>query len=231
MLYQLSYRAKWRSRRELNPRSLPWQGSVLNHFTTGPWLRKLDLNQWPSGYEPDELPAALFRDIMAGNEGFEPPRAVKPLVVFKTTPFSLLGNCPWWTQQDSNLWPTGYEPVALTNWAMGPNQTLLSSFIWWHRRESNSWPSGYEPDALTNWATVPNGGEEGTRTLYLLRARQALWPGELPPHKMVKKTGFEPATTWSQTKRSTKLSYFSLAINASIIIYKFLQNTIKKSNF
>ena len=130
LLYQLSYRAKWRSRRELNPRSLPWQGSVLNHFTTGPWLRKLDLNQWPSGYEPDELPAALFRDIMAGNEGFEPPRAVKPLVVFKTTPFSLLGNCPWWTQQDSNLWPTGYEPVALTNWAMGPNQTLLSSFIW-----------------------------------------------------------------------------------------------------
>ena len=37
-----------------------------------------------------------------------------------------LGNCPWWTQQDSNLWPTGYEPVALTNWAMGPYQTLLS---------------------------------------------------------------------------------------------------------
>ena len=37
-----------------------------------------------------------------------------------------LGNCPWWTQQDSNLLPTGYEPVALTNWAMGPYQTLLS---------------------------------------------------------------------------------------------------------
>jgi hypothetical protein len=26
--------------------------------------------------------------------------------------------------------------------------------------------------------------------------------------KMVGKTGFEPATSWSQTKRSTKLSYF-----------------------
>ncbi len=25
---------------------------------------------------------------------------------------------------------------------------------------------------------------------------------------MVGKTGFEPATSWSQTKRSTKLSYF-----------------------
>ena len=26
----------------------------------------------------------------------------------------------WWIQQDSNLRPTGYEPVALTNWAMNP---------------------------------------------------------------------------------------------------------------
>ena len=29
---------------------------------------------------------------------------------------------------------------------------------------------------------------------------------------MVGKTGFEPATSWSQTKRSTKLSYFPFAI-------------------
>ena len=27
---------------------------------------------------------------------------------------------------------------------------------------------------------------------------------------MVGKTGFEPATSWSQTKRSTKLSYFPI---------------------
>lgn len=110
----------WRSRRELNSRSLPWQGSVLNHFTTGPWLRRLDLNQWPLGYEPNELPPALLRYIMAGNEGFEPPRAVKPLAVFKTAPFSLLGNCPM-------VDPTGFEPVTdrlwagcSNHWAMGP---------------------------------------------------------------------------------------------------------------
>ena len=27
------------------------------------WLRRRDLNPWPSGYEPDELPTALLRDI------------------------------------------------------------------------------------------------------------------------------------------------------------------------
>ena len=29
---------------------------------------------------------------------------------------------------------------------------------------------------------------------------------------MVGKTGFEPAASWSQTKRSTKLSYFPIAL-------------------
>ena len=31
--------------------------------------------------------------------------------------------CPvicWWAYQDSNLGPTGYEPVALASWAIGP---------------------------------------------------------------------------------------------------------------
>ena len=28
----------------------------------------------------------------------------------------------WWAHQDSNLEPTGYEPVALTNFAMGPSR-------------------------------------------------------------------------------------------------------------
>ena len=56
---------------------------------------------------------------MAEEEGFEPPRAVKPLAVFKTAPFSqtwvLLRIILWWTLQDSNLRPIGYEPIALTS--------------------------------------------------------------------------------------------------------------------
>ena len=38
------------------------------------------------------------------------------------------------------------------------------------------------------------------------------WKAEVIPlyhtRKIVGKTGFEPATSWSQTRRSTKLSYF-----------------------
>ena len=61
-------------------------------------------------------------------EGFEPPRGLTRLLVFKTNPFSQTwvylhiykeknksSFFRWWTLQDSNLRPDGYEPSALTN--------------------------------------------------------------------------------------------------------------------
>ena len=40
-------------------------------------------------------------------------------------PFSHLKNNKWCTLKDSNLGPTGYEPVALTNWAIDPSAITI----------------------------------------------------------------------------------------------------------
>ncbi len=124
--------------------------------------------------------------MMKENVGFEPTRRFPDLTVFKTVPFSqtwvILHKYlrPKWTLLDSNQRPDGYEPSALTNWAKGPISMSQS-----RRGESNPRPPGYEPDALASWAT----------------------PRNITLSVIIGTTGFEPATPWSQTRCSTKLSY------------------------
>ena len=93
------------------------------HYRTK-WLRRKDSNLRPLGYEPNELPAAPLRDIMAEEAGFEPARAFTPVGFQDRSLQPDLGIPPfisdniqlnWWIQQDSNLRPPGYEPDALTN--------------------------------------------------------------------------------------------------------------------
>ena len=86
---------KWRSRRDLNPRSPVWQTGMLtttprDHNGCGDRTWTYDLRVMsPTSYQ------LLYSAIFFHN---------------------------WWTRQDSNLRPTGYEPVALTNWATGPEK-------------------------------------------------------------------------------------------------------------
>ena len=47
----------------------------------------------------------------------------------------------WWLRGDSNPRHTGYEPVALTNWATQPS-------LWWNLRGSNPRPHACKARAL-----------------------------------------------------------------------------------
>lgn len=147
--------------------------------------------------------AILLFIFLAGNEGFEPPRALTPLPVFKTSPFSHLGNCPnWWTQLDSNQWQAGYEPVTLTRlsyaskieiwirffffFLVAPKRLELLTFRVWTERSSQL---SYRAIMVER-----KGVEPSTSCVQNRRSSQMSYPPI-----MVKKTGFEPATTTSQT--------------------------------
>ena len=56
------------------------------------WLRGPDLNQRPSGYEPDELPTAPPRDKMVEGVGFEPTK--RNAADLQSAPFSHSGTPP-----------------------------------------------------------------------------------------------------------------------------------------
>ena len=83
---------QWRFRRELNPRSLAWQASVITATPRNHWLREKDLNLRPLGYEPNELPDCSIPRYwnlkLAEEKGFEPLRRFPDLPVFKTGPFN-----------------------------------------------------------------------------------------------------------------------------------------------
>lgn len=149
------------------------------------------MNHRPSDYEPDELTRLLYParntikciDFNGGRWGIRTPAQIALPFGFQDRSLQPgLGNLPILLLYHIFLMVllTGLEPVTDRLWVGGSNQLSYRSF-WWLDRDSNSGPIGYEPITLTNWAIQP-------------------W--------MVGKTGFEPATPWSQTKCTTKLCYF-----------------------
>src|SRR5690554_213235 len=114
LLYRLSYRATIMAvRTGFEPAISCVTGRHVNPYTTGPfiynWLREMDLNHRPSGYEPDELPdcsipryANYYYTIfglkikVAEEEGFEPPRLLHPVGF-----------------QDRSLQPLGYSSIVI----------------------------------------------------------------------------------------------------------------------
>ena len=64
-------------------------------FVTACWLRRQDLNLRPPGYEPDELPAALLRDIQFCAVPGAAPRMEVTTWVMSPTSYQLLYSAIW----------------------------------------------------------------------------------------------------------------------------------------
>ena len=82
------------------------------------WLRGLDLNQRPSGYEPDELPTAPPRDVWwrEKDSNLRSQRRQIYSLLPLTTRESLHGlslRINWSWQKELNPQPTDYKSVAL----------------------------------------------------------------------------------------------------------------------
>ena len=123
----------------------------------------------------------------------------------------------WWSLAGSNRWPPACKAGALPA-ELRPQNTLI---IWWAWVDLNHRPHAYQACALTTWATgpynhyyslmEPSGIEPLTSCVQGRRSpswAKAPIKIKISKSSMVGKTGFEPATPWSQTRCSTKLSHF-----------------------
>ena len=202
---------RWRSWRELNPRSPLWQRGVLTATLqdhgcgSRTWTYDLQVMSLTS-YQ------LLHPAINGGGGGIRTPAHLSAPVGFQDRSLQPdLGTPPfWWIMQDSNLRPTGYEPGALTNWANDPysqsalwillimvagERFELSTFrvwaghsnqlsypaVWWSWWASNPQPSACKADALPIEPQPQNGRENRIRTCDPLVPNQVLYQAELLP--------------------------------------------------
>ena len=129
----------WRPGSGSNRRPPAWQAGVLTNWTTGPYGR---------GRRDRTLGTRFWRPLLY-------QLSYTPILLFCFWHVRIF--C-WWAFGDSNPGPTGYEPVALTNWAKGPyTQTCLDisfavTYFYMTANHVLAPQVGLEPTTL--WLTV-----------------------------------------------------------------------------
>ena len=120
-----------------------------NRYTTEPWLRELDLNQRPSGYEPDELPNCSIPryKLNGGERGIRTPAPFPTSRFSRPVPSTRLGYFSMWClRPDLNrhgIWlPQDFKSCASTYFATQAIKVLVDLYIikWWPVRDSNPGP-------------------------------------------------------------------------------------------
>ena len=141
-----------------------------------------------------------YRAIWQGQKGSNPRHAVLetaalPAELYPYTAFLFLTRLAfcWWAFGDSNPGPTGYEPVALTNWAKGPYaQTCLDisfavTYFYMTANHVLAPQVGLEPTTLwltvrcsTDWAIEEYWSDLSSLQIALCRHRP-IFPGRHQP--------------------------------------------------
>ena len=124
LLYRLSYETKMAVPTGIEPAIFCVTGRRDNRYTTEPWLRELDLNQRPSGYEPDELPnCSIPRYKSGGGTGIRTQAPLARPAGFQDRSLQPLGysSKKWCLRPDLNrhgIWlPQDFKSCASTYFA------------------------------------------------------------------------------------------------------------------
>ena len=138
---ELQSQKKWRSRRGLNPRSSAWQADVLATAPRDHWLREEDLNLWPLGYEPNELPNCSiprYKSNWRRKRDSNPCAACTTFRFSRPVPSTRLGySSIWWClrpdlNRHEGWFSQDFKSCASTNSA--------TQARWWPVGDSNSRP-------------------------------------------------------------------------------------------
>ena len=108
LLYRLSYRGtKWRSGRDLNPRSPVWQTSMLTTTPPDHLVAEEGFEPTTSGLWARRATRLLYSAIYGGERGIWTPAGLPTPIGF----------------QDRTLQPLGYFSVYFSNFNGGPDRT------------------------------------------------------------------------------------------------------------